>query len=153
MYVYEKVIFNWVGGTGGKIGLKWGKTPISFGLETESLQFVPETLEHSFTLCWWPIFPLYPKNWQQNWKKNCTFRISLFPPLLASSSPKLRAKFIILLYLPIRFDVNLDYPKFRFHSLCQSKVIQGKPLGGWPNSLVSEGIMDNTSWKTLLIPI
>ena len=35
-----------MGGTGGKIGLKEGKGPISLSLEGEILQFVSETLEH-----------------------------------------------------------------------------------------------------------
>ena len=35
-----------LGGTGGEIGLKGEKDPISLGLQGEILQFVPETLEH-----------------------------------------------------------------------------------------------------------
>ena len=54
---------------------------------------------------------------------------TLFPPLLHSPSPKLWTKLVILLYLPFRFDVKLDEPKFRFHCLCQSKVKEKKTFG------------------------
>ena len=55
-----------------------------------------------------------------------TFRLSL---------PKIMGQ------VPISFVANLDKPKFRFHSLCQSKVMEEKPLGGGgssPSHLVPE---------------
>ena len=69
---------------------------------------------------------------------------ALFLPLLGSPSPKLWAKFVILLHLPVSFGVYLDQPKFRFHSLCQSTVIEEKPFVGVDSTpphlpLVTEG--------------
>ena len=47
-----------------------------------------------------------------------------------------------LLHLPIDFGVILGYPKFRFHSLCQSKVIEEKPLGDWLDPPGSRRVKD-----------
>ena len=88
-----------MGGTGGKIGLKREKDPISMGLEGEFLQFVPETLEYPFDD---QFAPLIPKIGNKIEKK--TVFLDQFYTVLYTSSlslPKIMGRvsyFIIPLY-------------------------------------------------------
>ena len=121
----------------GKVGPKQEKDPVSPDLEGEFLQFVPDTLEQ-------PLYTFLMTNLlllsQKLTTKLFLDQFQTVPFTLSLSFPKLWAKFVILLHPPISFDVNLDWPKFRFHSLCRSKVIEEKALEGSVRHLVSEGL-------------
>ena len=85
------------------------KGPISLGLEGQFFQFVPETLEHPpLHFSDDQISPLIPKIGNNIEKLYFWINFTPVPTLLASPSPKLWAKFVILLYLSIRLGVNLN---------------------------------------------
>ena len=88
---------------------KMRERPNFLGRGGEFLQFVPETLEHSLYIFLMTKLPLLSQKLATKLKK-LYFQINftLVPSLLASPSPKLWAKFVILLYLPIRLGVNLN---------------------------------------------
>ena len=77
-------------------------------LRGEVPQFVPETLEHPTLHFSDDQISLIPKIGDKIEKKYLYFKISFtpVPPLLASLSPNLCAKFVILLYLIVRLCVN-----------------------------------------------
>ena len=93
---------------GGKIELKREKCPISLGIEGEFFQFVPDTSHHHLNTFFVTIRFSNCKIGQKLSKLYFPTTFKLFPQLLASPSPKLWTKFVVLLDLPISFGVKLD---------------------------------------------
>ena len=92
-----------------KIGLKWEKGSISLGIEGEFLQFFPETSEHLlYTFLMPDLLLLSQKFWTKLKKIVLSDQFYTVLSTLDSPSPKLWAKFVILLYCTIRLGVNLD---------------------------------------------
>ena len=91
---------------------KMRKDPISLGLEGEFLQFVPEALEHPLYTFMMTKLPLLSQKLATKLKK--TVFLDQFHTVPSTSpSPKLWAKFVILLYLPTDL-VLLELAKISF---------------------------------------
>ena len=77
-----------MGGTGGKIGLKWGKAQFS-GLRGTISPIVPEPLEHPVYTFLMTKLPLLSQKLAIKLKKNCTFnQFHTGPSTFSLSLPK-----------------------------------------------------------------
>ena len=119
--------------TGGKIGPKGEKDPISLGLEGEILQFVPETLEHPYyTFLMTNLFLLSQKMATKLKKTVFLDQFHTVPSIFSLSLPKIMGQVCYFIRPPLLVLV-LTWISQSFHSLCQSKIMEGNFWGVEPS--------------------